>query len=128
MQFSTISPAPRCCASTIQSSVRRANARVRDGSPVYWRTRHSPSASRRLSIPTTTHCTPNASASSSINVGRSSAGVFTETLSAPACNTPRASSTVRMPPATQNGMSISRATRSIHARSTLRPSGLAVMS
>jgi hypothetical protein len=67
----------------------RASARVRDGSPVYWRTRHSPSSSRRLSMPTTTHCTPKASASSSINRGRPSAGELIDTLSAPACRTPR---------------------------------------
>ena len=128
MQLSTISPAPRRCASTTQSSVRRARARVFDGSPVYWRTRHSPSASRSESTPTTTHCTPKAAASSSISCGRSNAGEFTDTLSAPACSTARASSTERMPPATQNGMSITRATFSTQPRSTLRPSGLAVMS
>ena len=79
-------------------------------------------------MPTTTHCTPKAAASSSIRPGRSSAGEFTEILSAPACSTARASATERMPPATQNGMSIRRATFSTQARSTLRPCGLAVMS
>jgi hypothetical protein len=108
--------------------VRRGSARVRSGSPVYCRTRHSPSASRSESTPTTTHCTPKAAASSSTRAGRSSAGEFTETLSAPASSTRAASATERMPPATQKGMSISRATRSTQPRSTGRPSGLAVMS
>lgn len=39
-----------------------------------------------------------------------------------------ASSTVRMPPATQNGMSIASATRLIQLLSTTRPSDEAVMS
>ena len=94
---------------------RFGNALVFPGSPEYCRTRHSPSASRRESIPTTTHCTPNAEASSPTRSGRSSAGEFTEILSAPDHSTARASATDRMPPATQNGMSIRRATRSTHA-------------
>jgi hypothetical protein len=79
-------------------------------------------------MPATTHCTPNASASSASSAGRSTAGVFTDTLSAPACSTARASATLRMPPATQNGMSITSATRRTQAGSTARPSGLAPMS
>jgi hypothetical protein len=60
--------------------------------------------------------------------GRSSAGELTEILSAPAYSTARASATLRMPPATQNGMSMMRATRSTQAQSTARCCGLAVMS
>src|SRR5690606_28250789 len=90
MQLSTISPAPSRCASATQSSVRLPGARIAPGSPVLLRTRHSPSASRTESIPTTTHCTPKASASSEISAGRSSAGVLIDTLSAPASSTARA--------------------------------------
>src|SRR3546814_15730298 len=60
MQLSTISPAPRLCASAIQSSVRRGSARVFEGSPAYWRTRHSPSVSRHESMPTHPHFPPKA--------------------------------------------------------------------
>jgi hypothetical protein len=128
MQLSTISPAPRACACRTQSIVRRPGARMRAGSPVWLRTRHCPSASRIESTPTTTHCRPNSAASSETSAGRSSAGVLTEILSAPACSTARAAATSRMPPATQNGMSIARATRSTHPASTVRPPGLAPMS
>ena len=79
-------------------------------------------------MPATTHCEPKRALSSSISSGRSSAGELTEIFSAPAFSTASASATLPMPPATQNGMSSMRATRRIHSRSTLRPSGLAEMS
>ncbi|KAG1082386.1 hypothetical protein G6F40_015142 [Rhizopus arrhizus] len=128
MQFRTISPAPRCCASTIQSRVRTGTAWVLPGSPLKRRTRHCPSASRTESTPTTTLCTPNSSANSVISCGRPNAGELIDTLSAPANSTRRAVSTLSMPPATQNGMSIRRAMRSIQATATERASGLAPMS
>ena len=79
-------------------------------------------------MPTTTHCAPNRSLKASIRSGSDSAGELTEIFSAPAPSTASASATERMPPATQNGMSSSRATRPTQERSTERPSGLAVMS
>ena len=51
-----------------------------------------------------------------------------EIFSAPQDSTSSASVSVRMPPATQKGMSRMRATRLIQERSTDRPCGLAVMS
>ncbi len=92
-----------------------------------WYTRYSPS-STRLSMPTTTHWLPKRRASSVIRAGRSRAGLLTLILSAPSFSTCSASATLRMPPATQNGMSSTAATRRIQPRSTDRPSGLAVMS
>jgi hypothetical protein len=81
-----------------------------------------------LSMPTTMHCDPKRLASASISEGSDKAGELTEIFSAPAFNTSSASATLRMPPATQKGMSSTRATRETHARSTVRSSGLAVMS
>jgi hypothetical protein len=49
-------------------------------------------------------------------------------LSAPELSTSRASSNVRIPPATQKGTSITRATSSTHLRETRLPSALAAMS
>ncbi len=79
-------------------------------------------------MPTTTHWLPKARTSSSTSCGRSSAGVFTEILSAPWASTSAASATLRIPPATQNGMSMVSDTRRTQSTSTRRPSGLAVMS
>ncbi len=101
--------------------------RERSGSPVNWWTSQS-SPSVWLSTPTTTHCEPKRWARRSISAGSASAGEFTEIFSAPALSTASASATLRMPPATQNGMSSTRAIRPIQLRSTERPCGLAVMS
>ena len=79
-------------------------------------------------MPITTHCEPKREASSSMSPGLAMAGELMEIFSAPALSTASASSTERMPPATQNGMSRTSATRRTQLRSTLRPSGLAVMS
>jgi hypothetical protein len=64
----------------------------------------------------------------SISSGSASAGELTDIFSAPALRTSSASATERIPPATQNGMSSTRATRWTQPRSTERCCGLAVMS
>jgi hypothetical protein len=79
-------------------------------------------------MPTTTHCAPKRALSRLISSGSASAGELIETFSAPSPSTCSASATLRMPPATQNGMSRIAATRRTQLRSTERPSGLAVMS
>ena len=56
------------------------------------------------SIERTTACEPNCAASSEISSGRSTAAVFTVTLSAPARSTACPSSRLRMPPPAVNGM------------------------
>ena len=56
-------------------------------------------------MPMTTHCEPKRDASSSMSPGLAMAGELMEIFSAPALSTASASSTERMPPATQNGMS-----------------------
>ena len=66
--------------------------------------------------------------SSSISRGFVSAGELMEIFSAPQPSTSSASPIDAMPPATQNGRSSCSATRRTQARSTRRPSGLAVMS
>ena len=65
----------------------------------------------RASMATTTHWLPNSAAISAISSGRSTAAVLTDTLSAPARSSRRASSTVRMPPPTVNGMNTCSAVR-----------------
>ena len=67
-------------------------------------------------------------ASSVISAGFSSAGELREILSAPLCRICRAPASERMPPATQKGMSRTRATRVTQSVETVRPSLLAVMS
>jgi hypothetical protein len=80
------------------------------------------------STPITTHWLPKALTRRSIRPGSSRAGVLMEILSAPCASTCPALSTLRMPPATQNGMSMVSDTRRTQPTSTLRPWGLAVMS
>ena len=108
MQLSTISPAPSAAAPRRPSPACAAAARASaTGSPVYWRTRHSPSSSRRLSMPTTTHCTPKASASSPISCRPlQRRRVDRDLVGAGMQHRARLARRERMPPATQNGMSI----------------------
>ena len=54
-------------------------------------------------MPSTTHCRPNAAASSAISSGRCSAGELTLTLSAPADSTARAVSTIADPARDREG-------------------------
>src|SRR5262249_34715238 len=63
-------------------------------------------------MPTTTAWLPNSYAICAMSAGFSSAGELMEILSAPPLRTRRASSTVRMPPATE------------HARDTLDPAAV----
>ena len=63
---------------------------------------------------TTAHCEPNSAAISVMSSGRSTAAVLTDTLSAPARSSRRASSTVRMPPPIVKGMNTSSAVRRDH--------------
>ena len=58
-----------------------------------WVNTSKPRSVRRASMATTQHCVPNSSAISLISSGRSTADVFTDTLSAPARSRRRASST-----------------------------------
>ena len=71
---------------------------------------------------TTTHWAPNSAAISAISSGRSTAAVLTDTLSAPARSSRRASSTVRMPPPIVNGMNTSSAVRRATSTMVSRPS------
>ena len=66
------------------------------------------------SMATTTHWEPNSVAISETSSGRSTAAEFTDTLSAPARSSRRASSTVRMPPPMVKGMNTSSAVRAGH--------------
>ena len=63
-----------------------------------------------LSMPTTTHCEPKRALKALIRSGSARAGELIEIFSAPALSTASASATERMPPATQKGMSSTRAT------------------
>ena len=77
---------------------------------------------------TTQHWVPNSSAISRISSGRSTAALFTDTLSAPARRSRRASSTLRMPPPIVNGMNTCSATRAAISTVVSRASDDAVMS
>ena len=77
---------------------------------------------------TTTHWAPNSSASSATRSGRSTAAVLTQTLSAPARSSARASSTERMPPPMVKGMNTSSAVRRATSTMVSRASLDAVMS
>jgi len=121
MQLSTISPAPRRCTSSAQSSVLRAVFRMRRTSPV--NCLHAVFALDGLAVDADHE-----------RIGRRiglaqcryearilECGRMTDIFSAPAAKTSSASATERIPPATQNGISKVRATRETHARSTVRP-------
>ncbi|CAB4787934.1 unannotated protein [freshwater metagenome] len=87
-----------------------------------------PSDQRLASMAHTTHCVPNSVAISVINCGFCTADVFTLTLSAPARNIRRASSTLRIPPPTVNGMNTCSAVRDTTSTIVSRPSLEAVIS
>ena len=94
------------------ASVAQAMASMPVGVRPPWRYTSKPPPGRRLaSMAQTTHWAPNSVAMSAISSGRSTAAVFTLTLSAPARSIRRASSTVRMPPPTVNGMNTCSAVR-----------------
>ena len=76
----------------------------------------------------TTHWAPNSAAISVISSGRWTAEVLTLTLSAPARNRRRASSTERIPPPTVKGMNTCSAVRRATSTIVSRPSLDAVMS
>ena len=80
------------------------------------------------SMPTTTACEPKASAPRATSSGSRTAAELTETFSAPARSTARMSATLAMPPPTEKGMNISRATRVTTSRKKPRRSAEAVMS
>ena len=77
---------------------------------------------------TTTHWAPNSVASSATSSGRSMAAVFTDTFSAPARSSWRASSTDRTPPPTVKGMKTFSAVRRATSTMVSRASDEAVMS
>ena len=77
---------------------------------------------------TTTHWAPNSSDNSLTTCGRETAAVFTETLSAPARSSRRASSTVRTPPPTVKGMKTCSAVRVATSTIVSRADEDAVMS
>ena len=77
---------------------------------------------------TTAHWPPNSSAMSRTRSGRSTAAVFTATLSAPARRRRRASSATRTPPPTVKGMKTCSAVRATTETIVSRPSEDAVMS
>jgi hypothetical protein len=77
---------------------------------------------------TTAHWLPNSSATSLMVSGRLMAAVLSDTLSAPARNMRRASSTVRIPPPTVRGMNTSSAVWATTSTMVSRSSELAVMS
>ena len=74
------------------------------------------------------HWLPNFSAASRTNSGRFTASVLIETLSAPASNRLRISSSVRTPPPTVSGMKQASAVRRTTSSRMPRFSWLAVMS
>ena len=125
MEVSKISPAPRCTASVIHS---KAFFPVGVRPPCKNTSQPEPSAVRFASTAHTTHCTPNSAAISLMSCGRSTADVFTLTLSAPARKIPRASSSARMPPPTVKGINTSAAVRSTTSIMVLRLSEDAVIS
>ena len=97
--------------------------------PVYPKLDPTPATFVRLaSMAHTQHCAPNSAAISAISSGRSTAAVLTLTLSAPARSIARASSAVRMPPPTVNGMKTCSAVRDTTSTMVSRPSDDAVMS
>ena len=77
---------------------------------------------------TTTHWAPNSAASSATSSGRSTAAVFTDTLSAPARSSRRASSTDRTPAAHGEGDEDLSAVRRATSTMVSRASDEAVMS
>jgi len=83
---------------------------------------------RTGSIPSTTHCAPNARAPSAMTSGRATASELTLTFSAPASRIRSMSATDDTPPPTANGMRTARATRATISRSVGRRSCEAVMS
>ena len=95
-----------------------------------WRytSKPDPSARRLASIAHTTHWAPNSVAISAISSGRCTAAVLTLTFSAPARSIRRASSTLRMPPPTVNGMNTCSAVRYTTSTIVSRASLDAVMS
>ena len=123
MQLSTISPAPRRCTSSTQSRVPRVRHRGCDlTSPVNCCTRYSPST--RLAVDADHHALRAEALAERIDQLRiRERGRVDRDLSPRRRpSTSSASATLRMPPATQNGMSRTRATRSTQQRSTERPS------
>ena len=102
MEVSRISPAPSVGDLARPTPRRRGPTGVR---PPWVNTSQPapPSVRRRASIATTTHCAPNSSAISEMSSGRSTAAVFTPTLSAPARSRRRASSTRPHPSADGEG-------------------------
>ena len=108
IDVSRISPAPRRTTSlahtTASTPVRVRPPCVKTSKP------DAVSSLLRASIATTQHCAPNSRLISRINSGRFTAAVLTDTLSAPAINKRRASSTVRIPPPIVNGMKTCSAT------------------
>ena len=83
---------------------------------------------RTGSMPSTTHCEPNARAPSAMIAGFATAREFTLTFSAPARRIFSMSATDDTPPPTANGMRTARATRATISRSVGRRSCDAVMS
>ncbi len=67
-------------------------------------TAHVPVPVARASMAITMHWLPKRSAASPMSAGRSTAAVFSDTLSAPARKSDRTSSMLRMPPPTVSGM------------------------
>ena len=89
---------------------------------------HRPPSRRRASIAVTTHWLPNAALHSSMSTGRSTAAVFTVTLSAPARSTARMSATDLTPPPTVRGTKTFSAVRRTRSSKVPRPSWEAVIS
>jgi hypothetical protein len=126
IEFSRISPAPKCAARCAHST---ASAPVPVRPP--WVVTSKPLAgpgARRASTDRTMHCDPNRSAASDSSSGRATAAVLSETLSAPARSSRSTSATLRTPPPTVSGMNTCSAVRRTTSYMVSRPPLDAVMS
>jgi hypothetical protein len=109
-------------------SLRQPESPVRSTNSKFRASNAASRVSRLGSMFTTMHWLPNRSAASWTNCGFLTAAELIETLSQPACNNWRISSSVRIPPPTVSGMNTTSDVRRTTSRMISRSSWLAVMS